>query len=363
MRRAAAEALGTFNSASSRIIGPLVTSLGDEKVEVRREAVLSLGRLGPGAPQVREAVKQRTEETDPLMKTNVEIALALLGEYDDSTPTRLVQALGSDQQTTASGARMALGRIARESPEKIIPVLATVLEGREQQLVENALRVLQGLKGRGEQLLPHVAGLYDKAMPQLRRRILWTVLDMDTKGEHVVPLSVKALDDTEAFVRKEALMALLRYKARLDPYSERLIGALKDPNEDNRLITIGLIKGLPNKAVDSIPSLISLAQEGTRRTRIAAISALGGIKGAPQKTFPALETALNDKDEKIRAAAVNALRLAGIREPQPSIQVLEKALAGEPEQRTKGLIVSAIEELRRRGQGSGAAGKEKRRGG
>jgi len=363
VRRASAEGLGFFTAAPGRIIRPLVTALGDEKVEVRREAVLSLGRLGPNSPEVEEALAQRAAETDPLTKTNVDIALAMIGTYDDSTPARLVQALGSEHKSTASGARLALGRIARESPEKIISILADALEVREQQLLENALKVLQGLKGRGEQLLPQIAGLYDKVGPQLRRRVLWTVLDMDAKGEHALPLSIKALDDSEAFVRKEALMALTRHRTKLDPYCDRLIESLKDPNEDNRLITIGIIKGLSNKAADAIPSLITLAEAGPQRTRIAAISALGSIKGPPQDSFSALGKALQDKDERIRVAAMNALRVAGTTDSQPAIEILEGALAREPEQRMRGLITAALDELRKGGQGHTAGWKDKRRGG
>ncbi|MCA1960859.1 MAG: HEAT repeat domain-containing protein [Desulfomonile sp.] len=363
VRRASAEGLGFFSSASSRIIRPLVTALGDEKIEVRREVVLSLGRLGPSSPEVKEALQRRAEETDPLMKTNVEIALALLGTYDDSTPPHLVKALGSDHQSTASGARLALSRIARESPEKIISVLSEALEVREQQLLDNALKVLQSLKGRGEHLLPQIAGLYDKVGPQLRRRVLWTVIDIDTKGDHALPLCLKALDDSEAFVRKEALMALVRYRPRLDSYSDQLIKALQDRNEDNRLIAIGVIKGLPNRAADAIPSLISLAESGPQRTRIAAISALGSIKASSQESFAALGKALVDKDEKIRVAAVNALRVAGTSASQPAIEILEGALAREPEQRMRGLITAALDELRKGGQGHSTGWKEKRRGG
>lgn len=363
VRRAAAEGLGFFSSASSRIIGPLVTALGDEKVEVRCEAVLSLGRVGPGSPEAKEAVQRRAEETDPLMKTNVEIAFALLGTYDDSTPAHLVQALGSEHESTVSGARLALNRIARESPEKIVSVLSQALDVREQQLLENALKVLQGLKSRGEHLLPQIAGLYGRVEPQLRRRILWTVLDMDAKGEYSLPLSIQALDDSEAFVRKEALMGLLRHRNKLDPYSDRLIESLNDRNEDNRLIAIAILKGLPNKAGDAIPQLISLAESGTQRMRVAAITALGSIKASPQERFAALARALHDKDEKIRGAAVNALRVAGIRDSQLAIEILEGALAREPEQRVKALMTSVLDALRKGTQGHSAGWKEKRRGG
>ena len=55
-------------------------------------------------------------------------------------------------------------------------------------------------------------------------------------------------------------MGALRYRSRLDAFIEPLVEWLKDQNEENQLLAIGIIRGLGDKGVRAIPSLISLVQ-------------------------------------------------------------------------------------------------------
>ena len=171
MRRAAADALGYFTRASNKSIRPLLDALMDKRVEVRRTAILSLGRLGSGVAAVKETLTQLENDADPDIRTNVIIAKALIGSTDDSAIPSLIQALNSKDNPTAEAAGMALSRLGKQSPEKMIPALVEALNKNEQSLTRNALKVLKSMKHQAEAALPRMTAAYDKF--DARRHDLW----------------------------------------------------------------------------------------------------------------------------------------------------------------------------------------------
>ncbi len=158
MRRAAADALGYFTREGNKTIRPLLDTLTDERVEVRRVAVLSLGRLGSGVAAVKETLTQMENDADPIIKTNVKIAKVLIGSTDESVIPSLIQALGSKETPTAEAAIKALRRFGEETPDKLIPGLVDALNSNEQPLAKNVLKVLRDMKNRGQATLPSYCG-------------------------------------------------------------------------------------------------------------------------------------------------------------------------------------------------------------
>jgi HEAT repeat protein len=354
VRRAAAEALGYFTSAGSKSIQPLIDRLQDDKAAVRQVAMLSLGRMGKGSSEVEAAVRQLAEDSDPITKMNAQIALALMGKSDGSAIPELMSGLGSKEDTTAKAAGLALSRLGQQSHEKLLPGLDVALNSNEEPLAANALKVLKGMKSGSAQFLPHLARLYDKVDSKKRRLVLQTVVEMDAKGDQALPLCASGLADPDPLTRKEALMGALRYRSRLDTFLEPLIEAIKDQNEENRLLAIGIIRGFGNRAAKAIPSLISLAQKGTPRVRVSALSCLAIFTPPSEEVIRILESGLVSSDEKVKMAALGSLRTAGQSNPDSVIPILEKALEAEKQEKTKRSIIAALDGLKKTRQGTGS---------
>ncbi len=177
--------------------------------------------------------------------------------------------------------------------------------------------------------------------------MLRTVVEIDDTGDHALPLCMKAVDDPHVTTRKEALKGALRYKTKLEPYLTPLAQSLKDSDEENRLLAIAIMRGMGNRALEALPSLIELTRESNQRVRLSVISALGALNPPNEEALAAVGTALKDKDEKVRATALTVLRGAGQRAPTMVIPILEKALESEKEQKTKRSITATLDGLKR----------------
>lgn len=354
VRQAAAEALGYFSSAGSKSIQPLINRLQDEKAEVRRAVILSLGRLGKGSSQVETAVRPLLEDSDPVAKMNALVALAIMGKADDSAIPGLMNALGSKEDATAKAAGLALSNMGTESQEKLVPILIEALSGSEEPLVNNTLKVLRRMTGQARRILPEIAVKYEKVDPRNRLAVLKTANELDVTGEYALPICLKALEDKDPIVRKGALMGALRYRSRLDDFMEQFVKCLEDSEEENRLLAIGIVRGLGSQAVGAAPSLVALAQEGTPRVRVSALSSLGIFASSSEDVMRALEAALGDAEEKVKMAALSSLRTAGQNNPASVIPILEKALEAEKREKTKRSIIAALDGLKKTKQGTGS---------
>jgi len=354
VRRAAAEALGYFTDAAGKIVKPMLERLKDDHEDVRRMAVLSLGRLGKGQPEVEDSIRKLAEDPDPVMKTNVQVALALMGKADDSATPTLIAALGSKEEATAAAAVSALRTLGQQSPEKILPSLAGALDSSEEPLATNALKVVSEMKNAGSQFLPHLVDLYDKVDSKKRRLVLRTVVAMDAKGDQALPLCRRGLADADQYTRREALMGALRYRTRIDTFLEPLIEALTDQNEENLLLAVGIIKGFGNKGAQAAPNLITLAQGATPRVRAAVFTCIGALAPPSEASVRALEAGLGDTNEKTRMAALRALRQVGHQNPASVIPILEKALQNEKDQQSRRALLAALDSLKQTDRGTGS---------
>jgi HEAT repeat protein len=350
VRESAAETLGYYSSAGSKSIRPLIDCLQDEHMEVRRNAILALGRLGKGVVAVEQALTPLATDPNPVLKDNAIIALAIIGKRDDSVLPLLANSMGSKVESTASGACLALGKIGQESPEKVMPSLMEALNSNEEPLLSNALKVFRQMKGHADKVLPQVANRFETVDKKNRVAVLQAVNEMDVKGDHALSLCIKAMKDTDPLVRKEALIGAMRYRSRLEPHLKSLIDFLEDPEEENKLVAIGIVKGFGHNAAGAQPQLINSVKDGSPRVRIAALSALGSFAETSQDALQLLESSLADSDEKIRMASLSALRNVGQRKPNEVIPILEKVLEKEKGQRMKRSIISALDSLKRSGQ-------------
>ncbi|MBI5572541.1 MAG: HEAT repeat domain-containing protein [Desulfomonile tiedjei] len=325
VREAAAEALGYFSAAADQVVPRLLERLSDQSVDVRRAVILSLGRLRADSEEIRQALTQFASDADADIRTNLIIASALLGRTDDSAIPILVTALGSKSEPTSEAAGTALKECAGTEPHRIIPTLVEALKSSDERVVANVVKLFQELLDRRDWIIPELSGVYDEVDPRNRALVLQTVAQMDEGGDYALPLCVRALADSDAAVRKEALEGAMRYESSLDKHVGPIIQCLKDAEDENLLLAIGIVKRLDHKAVAAVPGLIALTRQGSTAVRVEAVSALRIFTPPSGETLEALDEALRDKNEEVRNASANTLRAIKRRYPSGAIDVPERA--------------------------------------
>ncbi len=359
VRANAAESLGLFPKAESKSIPPLLKLSTDDDVEVRRAAILALGRLGKGNAEVERTLKGFADDPDSLSQLNATVALASIEKSDESVIPTLLQALGSKEKPTAKLARRVLAQMGRKTPEKVLPGLIEALEKKQEPVAGYAVNVVSAMKTAAAPALPKLVAFYDDADPETRLDIVDAVTAIDKSGDYAVPVLVKALSADDSLDRKEALLGLMKYRDKSDLYIDHVITATKDEDVQNRLLAVGVIRGLGNKAAKATPALIAATQDSDLRVRRGAIRSLGSLKPPSREITPALEKCLQDANAGIRVAAAEALGILGNTYPEEVTKILEKAVDSEKQPYAKSRIETVLKRLAKSQPGKVSAVREK----
>jgi HEAT repeat protein len=140
---------------------------------------------------------------------------------------------------------------------------------------------------------------------------------------------------------------LLRYKSRADLFIDGLLGALNDPDIENRMLAVRIVRGLGQEPDKVVPELVRLCEDPDLRVRSAAISAIGSFKNVPPSGVEAIEKSLSDADFRVRVAAATALGRIGILDREKALAALQNALNKETNEGAKREILSALNVMRR----------------
>jgi HEAT repeat protein len=201
------------------------------------------------------------------------------------------------------------------------------------------------MKAQATSALPTIVRLYDSADPSGRSDVLEAVTAIDATGEHALPILLKAVQDPEVKDRRDALIGLMRFRSRVDAIIGPVTEVLKDSEPENRLLAVGIIRGLGQQGLSALPSLIAASRDPDPRVRSAALNALVSYRPLPQEVFDALENSLKDGDSRIRSAAVNSLRTVGQDYPERTTTMLKAALEAEKNGASKKLIESVLQSV------------------
>lgn len=319
--------------------------LKDPEKPVRISAMLTLGRLGQGNSEVQEALALFCEDPDPETRLNAVVALAGSGKVDRDAMPLLLQALISEEKATSKAAGRALGTLGTKEPEQVLPGLLGILDKGQWPASSNALRVLKQMKTHAASALPAIVRLYDSADSGGKSDVLEAVTAIDATGDQALPILIKAVQDPEAKDRRDALIGLMRFRSRVDVIIGPVIEVLKDSDPENRVLAVGIIRGLGQDGLSALPSLIATSRDPDLRVRNAALNALVSYRPLPQEVFDALENSLKDSDSRNRSAAVNALRTVGQDYPEPTTTMLKAALEVERNSASKKLIESVLQSV------------------
>ncbi len=344
VRSAASEALGAFPKDDNALVA-LKEAMSDPDEEVRRTTVLSLGRLVHGDSIVEDIIRQRLKDEDKLMVANAVIALALMGKYDDADLPVIAASLASSKESVSKAAARALGSIGLEKPDLVLPLLMKSLDEKDSIAAKNALPALRKMRKEAVPALPKIAAMFSVTDPVTRSEVLDTVSALDEKGDYSLPIFVKSLDSNDPIDRKEALLGLLKFKSSWKEFIAPLMGVLDDTDIENRMVMVGILKGISNESDQAASALISMTSDPDIRVKNAAINALSQISRPSNELMDALSKSVREKDHRVRMASIGSLRRLGVTAPDQVEPILHDALNQESYDPAKRLIKSALEEI------------------
>jgi HEAT repeat protein len=319
--------------------------LADPDHQVRNVAILSLGRMGKGSSQLEQVLRNLTRDDDPTTRVNAIISVAALGKFDEGSLQTLITGLESKEYGTAKAAERVLGDWGSRNPETILPSLVEILKKTASSSRTYVIRILRKMKGHAVSTLPLLVDIYDQSDAAVRTEIVEAVSVIDTSGDYAIPIFAKALKEKSPYDRKEALIGLIRYKSRPELILGPISGALRDSEPENRLLAVGIIRGMGEQAQGAWPELLSLTNDPDVRVRSSVVSAIGSLKPLPPEALGILDKAIKNNDSKVRMAAVNALRQVGTDHPKEALSILAHAQEQESNDQTKKLISTVIKAM------------------
>lgn len=341
--------MGFFSAARKDAVPKLLELLKDDHVEVRRAAILSLGRIGEASPKVETDLRALTKDPDELTRVNAVIALASIGKAGDTAAPILVEALDSKEKATAKAAVVALGTLGKKSPDRVLPSMIEILKKKEGPGPEHALRVLRTMREAAKDALPAIAALYDGADAATRLDIMDAVVAIDRTGNHAIPVLIKLLKAPDPMDRKEALLGLMKYRNKADEFMDPVADLLKDRDVEVKLLAIGIVRGSGHQTPKAVDGLVELVQDPDFRVRKAAIGAVGALKPLPHEALGALDLCLKDQNASVRTITAVQLGYIGRDHPEEVTKLLEAALAAEQDERARAAITSALNRVPKTG--------------
>jgi len=141
-------------------------------------------------------------------------------------------------------------------------------------------------------------------------------MSMKNQDEIREVLRTIAARHNSLFEIEDALDALHGYG---DELVEALIDALDDPDNDVRLLVLGLFWELGAKAEPAVPSLINLLEDSNKVVRICAADVVARFGEKARTAVPILETWIGGED---RSSHVNALGNIMMIDPTRAVDLL-----------------------------------------
>ena len=336
--------LGTAGLGNGQMaIPPLIVALGDADAQVRSEAAMALGYIGPDAPKagspddmLRGAVTALLGSLkDPQPRVRVAAANALASILSSEKSTRLIdhkaalitltESLSQPDAAVRYAALGPLGLVAPASgvdpPQALADTLKDESAGTRAAAVMALTSFRRGLDPRIPTLLEMLEKDKDSAVREAFRRSVVSIHPPAVSAA-VIPTLMAALRSPDGQVRDMACRLLMTFGAEARAAIPALIAMAREEWSDSTVVdrqVLALdrsaIQALPNIALETesagqvIAVLTELIQETSPNRAAAAVAALGEFGPAAESAIPTLIRALSWKrspgriDALVRIAA------------------------------------------------------------
>jgi len=300
-RLSAAAALAKLEPGKENLVD-LGKLLKDPKVEVRRAAAESLGRLTPDAVDALAELVAAMRDDDGAVRTGVGRAIKNTGRKGGAK-LQALQALATDP-AVKSNLATALRLTEFGAGKNTVPALVAALGDKEDIVARVAAETLGKL---GEPALDPLIAALKEPMPPVRRYAAMALKEMGPKAKKAVPLLTEALLDPDGPTRQFAALTLGAMGPDARPATAELIkGMLNDADKELRVSFARALIQVDPDAKQAAPAF----RQALRTKETADCAAEGLIKLGPAAVSE-LSSMLKDKDEDVRRAAVDILGSLG----------------------------------------------------
>lgn len=301
-RIAAAKAIASIDRKNETAIPLLIKALQDKTGTVRKRAAESLGDLGPGAKSAVIDLVKAVKDSDPTVSWAAVDALGQIGPDAESAVPALIEAL--KKASTGGAAADALGQIGRKA-EAAVPSLEQALSGDVTVRWAAAVSLVRigGAGARpGVRFLLRPDGVPGRSMNDASQ-ILTAPSTWETLPELIEAARTPSLRDAAALISGNVAMYIP--KERIPAGVTKL---LQDKDPGVRCVAAWFLYGA--RALE-LKSALGVLQETLKSSdpwsRRQAIQFLGKLGPQSRDAVPALTAALEDKDQGVREAAIQAL--------------------------------------------------------
>jgi HEAT repeat protein len=282
---------------------PLITASADKDVTVRARAAEGLGYLSTRNEQVHRAVIKCTHDANPEVRAAAVKALAKF-DVPDETISPIVEACLRDDD---DGVRLAAVNllVARRA------LLATMAPELESQLTakhEGAARHAAFLLGKfGPEAAPRLLN----ALGHQNSRIEEIAAALAQIGRPVVGLLTHALDRPEPRVKSGAAMALGQIRPLAPGTAGKLACGLLDADSQVRAAFLTAIGYLGPRAGESVQAVRAMLRDESAELRIKAVDVLFQSAARDDRLLGDLTPLVGDADARVQKRAIDAIRSMG----------------------------------------------------
>jgi HEAT repeat protein len=270
----------------------LIPQIENPDIEVRRAAIVALGRVGdPGAvPSLIRALV-----TDPDLTIPAALALARIG--DSRAYDALVRLLSDD---SASVRQAAIAGINSLGDPRTKADTLRMMSDENPNVRESAVRIAGYFAYHVDQIIERVSDAHEN----VRRAAIETLPFLD--DDRVLPVLTRALTQEGSRVRASAAQALGHMDIEQDAL-RILLAALRDSDAWVRYYAARALARLATP--EALDPLANVVQSDATHVRIAAAEAVAAIGGP--KAVAVLSPLLSSTDRDLSRAAASAMGSIG----------------------------------------------------
>ena len=378
IRSGAARVLGNMGPAAREAVPCLFALLADEEHHIGETAGAALGKIGPAAhPRVLEALGSENET----VRAAAAVAIGWMSEPGEPAK-RLAKLLEAEPSTrvTANGLE-ALNRVGLPG-DQMLPLLLPALEHDDERVRHEAMNGLLSLRPDSRAAVPHLLKWLEAADPAKRSQAV-ELLGRIGPAAAAVPAFIAHLGQAAGEERASCRQALVEigrgavpgilasveaqplaklgddtWQARcLSDIGLQAVPALASALAANQadgpayLALLGL-KNIAAKLAVARQAILPFLEHEQAAFRGMALAALVASTAKPANLMPRLQSAMNDDNAIVRQAAMDALASLG-----PSARAATSALVERLGDKDTAIQLSAVRAIGKLGSGDPALAK------
>jgi HEAT repeat protein len=331
--------LEELDSNAADTVPELRKLLRAEDWKVRREAIKTLGRIGPAAadavPDLRAVLREQVAHTptwDLGCIAEAAHALGSIGPDAESALPELQELLTDLNPQTCSRAAEALGRIGPAAGQAIPDISDLLWDSSRSEAARALGRIGPDALGTA----PALRRLLQVNDAQTQAAAAFSLGRIDPESDETVRLLNEMLGHRNRKVRLEAASSLWlcqrESEAAVHALKQLLLEALEIPEKrftwemNFRAVVAEQLGQMGERATPAIPVLtMALNDSNNHESRLAALSALIDIATSFEEILPQVQQCLDDPSPVVRIKAISAWA-EGAQKKEEAIEAMERLL-------------------------------------